>query len=358
MSSYPAMKPRPATLGVTSPYSCPAMKRILAVTALMLSLAGCAQLRGDDDPPAANPTPQPPASATTGAGTPTAVPAEPACDPPCYTEPEGVAILSADLVEQPSGLAASVRNPGLYYVVSDVAGTAAVVVITEDGSHVATLTIDGMSAANAEALATGPCGVTESTCLFIGDIGDHVGRPDVVVYRVAEPDLTEPPDASLAADVLRYTYPDGPTDAEALLVDAAGRAVIISKAATRDGAIGSEATIVYRGETDGGRLDRVGELDLPEPENPVFAFIVGNVVTGADTLRDGRVIVRTYDEVLEYYTSNQDADVAAFPEWDVRRVPTPSQIQSEAIAYRGDGCGYLVLAERTGALDVIRCDQG
>jgi hypothetical protein len=321
---------------------------------IALLLAGCAGLDGGDAASLAE-SPPPAPSETGGGETPLPASTQPACDQPCYTEPEPVGTLSADLIEQPSGLAGSLRNPGVYYAISDVAGTSEVVAITVDGAHVATLAIDGMSAANAEALATGPCGVTESTCLFIGDIGDHVGRPDVVVHRIAEPDLAEPPSAPLAADILRYTYPDGPTDAEALLVDATGRPVIISKAALRDGAIGTEATIVYRGGTDGGAFERLGDLELPEPENPVFAFITGNVVTGADTLRDGRVIVRTYDEVLEYETSDPAADISAFPEWDVRRVPTPSQVQSEAIAYLADECGYIVLAERSGSVDLVRC---
>lgn len=331
-------------------YAWSAMKRLrwlVAASLAALALAACARAGEDDVPTSVESDPPEPS---------TEAPSTPACtDPPCYAEPQRTGVLDAAVVEQPSGLAASLRTPGTFYAVSDVAGTAAVVAIREDGSRVETITIDGMSAENAEALAVGPCGPSsQDTCLFVGDLGDHIGRPDVVIYRVPEPDLDDLP-AAVPADALRYTYPDGPTDAEALIVDSEGRPVIISKAAARDAAIGTEATVVYRGGTDGGRVERIGELALPEPENPVFALIVGNVVTGADTLRDGRVLIRTYDEIIEYRAGDASADVATFPDWDVRRVPTPSQVQSEAIAYRADGCGYLSVAERSGDIQATTC---
>lgn len=317
-----------------------------------LLLAGCASTGGDDVPVGAeSEPPAPPAESEP----PTESPSAPSCaDPPCYADPQRTGVLDAAIIEQPSGLAASLRTPGIYYAVSDVAGTTAVVAIREDGSPVETITVDGMSTENAEALATGPCGALDSECLYIADIGDHVGRPDVVIYRVPEPDLSDLP-AAIPADALHFTYPDGPTDAEALIVDPEGRPVIISKAAARDGAIGTDATVVYRGGTDGGPLERMGELALPEPENPVFALIVGNVVTGADTLRDGRVLLRTYDEIIEYRAGDQDADVATFADWDARRVPVPSQVQAEAVAYRADGCGYVSVSERSGSIAATSC---
>lgn len=335
------------------------LRRLTLAPLAALALAGCAALGGDDAPSGAA------AEATDSAAEPTpaeSVTPESSCaNPPCYGEPERTGVLATDVVDQPSGLAASLRTPGVYYVVSDSAGTDGVIAIREDGSPVETITIEGMSAENAEALATGPCGPSSSgnglptdSCLFVADIGDHIGRSDVVIYRVQEPEL-DGETATVAADVLRYTYPDGPTDAEALIVDSEGRPVIISKAATRDGTIGTDETVVYRGGTDGGTLERVGELALPEPEDAVFAPIVGNVVTGADTLRDGRVIVRTYDEVLEYRAAEPDADVATFATWELRRVPPPPQVQAEAVAYRADGCGYLSVAERSGDIQATTC---
>lgn len=252
-----------------------------------------------------------------------------------------------------SGLAASRRNPGLFYVVSDAAGTSDVVAVREDGTLVARTEVEGMSARNAEDLAVGSCGGdTGDSCLYVGDIGDHVGRDDIVVYRVVEPDLTDPPAEAVAAEVLRFSYPDAASDAEALLVDDTGRPLIVTKATFDSDTGATGPTRLYRGGAGGGVLEFLGELDLPEPAAPVFAELVGNVVTGADS-HDGKVLIRTYDDVLEYRADDPGADLATFPDWPVRSVPSPFQIQSEAVAYRVDGCGYLTTAEVGGTIDGV-----
>ncbi|MGH8777237.1 MAG: hypothetical protein ACRDWI_19565 [Jiangellaceae bacterium] len=252
-------------------------------------------------------------------------------------------------------MAASRRVPGVYYVVSDQPGTSEVVAVREDGTLVARISVDGMSAENAEALAVGPCDTTgPDPCVFVGDIGDHIGRPDVVVHRFPEPDLTTPPRDPVAADAVRYTYPDAPTDAEALVVDDTGRPMIVSKAAFDHASATTGPTRLYRGDREGGVLELLGEIDLPEPERPVFAGLVGNAVTDASSA-DGRVLLRTYDEVLEFAAPEPGSDLAGFPGWPLRRVPAPDQIQSEAAAYRADACGYLTISEFTGSIDSVDC---
>jgi hypothetical protein len=306
------------------------------------------------------------AGCSTGGRMPTAVPQSPstveesatartipACDVPCYGEPESVGMVSPDVAVEVSGIAESHRTPGVFYVVSDSAGTSQVAAVRADGSLVARIEVDGMSARNAEALAIGPCepGGTQ-TCLYVGDIGNHVGHEDVFVYRIGEPDLAAPPRNPVPADMLRFTYPGSAPDAEALLVDDAGRPLIVSKAPFDAGVTGS--THLFRGAADGGELEHVGEIDVPEPERPVFAGVVGNGVTDASAA-DDRVLLRTYDEVIEYRAQEPGADLASFPGWPVRRVPAPEQIQSEAVTYRPNGCGYLTVSEFTGSVDAVGC---
>lgn len=282
----------------------------------------------------------------------------PDCDQPCYGDAETVGTLTEDTVVEVSGMAASVRTPGLYYVVGDEAGTSEVAVVHEDGTLVAHIELAGMDAENAEALAVGPCGDDpDASCLYVGDIGDHVGRDHVTVHRAPEPDLDDPP-ATVDADALELRYEDGPTDAEALLVDPGGRPLIISKASfDRDtGETGS--TRLYRGPADGGELALLGEIELPEPENGFLAGLVGNVVTDASAdLAAGRVLLRTYDEVLEYRSPEPDADVASFPDWPLRRVPPGNVLQAETVAYLVEGCGYLTTSELTGSIDAVRCAE-
>ncbi len=280
----------------------------------------------------------------------------PDCDSPCYSEPDTVGTLTDDTVAEVSGMAASVRTPGLYYVVSDEPGTAEVAVVQEDGTPVARLELAGMDTENAEALAVGPCGDDPDTsCLYVGDIGDHVGRDHVTVYRAPEPDLDDSP-AGLDTDALEFDYEDGPTDAEALLVDPDGRPLVVSKATFDEDTGETGSTRLYRGPADGGEFALLGEIELPEPEDGFLAGLVGNVVTDASAdLTAGRVLLRTYDEVLEYRAPEPGADVATFPDWPRRRVPAGSVLQAETVAYLVDDCGYLTTSELTGAVDAVRC---
>lgn len=251
-------------------------------------------------------------------------------------------------------MAASHRDPDRYYVIGDEQGTSEVAVVEEDGTLAGRIEIEGLSARNAEALAVGPCGPDDDTsCLYVGDTGNHVGLADLFVYRIPEPDLDKLP-AQVAADALRYTYPGEPTDAEALLVDDEARPIIISKARFDESTGETGPTQVFRGRPGGGPLEHLGDLELPLPESPFFADLVGHVVTAADSV-PGRVIVRTYDEIYEYRAEDPDAGLNTFPDWPVRRLPAPFQMQSETIAYRGGGCGYVTTSELTGSIDGVGC---
>ena len=283
-------------------------------------------------------------------------PTEPACDDePCYGAVESLGQLGSDVVTEVSGMAASHRDPDLYYVIGDEQGTSEVAVVSEDGALSGRVEISGLSARNAEDLAVGSCGPgDDSTCLYIGDIGNHVGLADLFVFRVPEPDLADLPTRA-EAEALRYTYPADPTDAEALLVDHEGRPIVISKARFDESTGETGPTQVFRGGRDGGSLEYVGDLDLPAPESPFFADVVGHVVTAADSV-PGRVIVRTYDEIYEYRAEDPAADPGTFFDWPVRLVPAPFQMQSETIAYRLDGCGYLTTSELTGSIEGVDCE--
>jgi hypothetical protein len=323
-------------------------RALLAVCAGGLALASCSA--GGD----AGDVPDPVTSSPAPAHRPTATDSPPECEAePCYADVEALGQVGPDIVTEVSGMAGSHRSPGLYYMIGDPQGTSEVAVVREDGSLLGHLEIDGLSARNAEDLAVGSCGPDSAeTCLFIGDIGNHVGLPDLFVYRMPEPDLDDLP-AQVTPDSLRYTYPGEPTDAEALLVDREGRPIIISKARFDESTGETGPTQVFRGGLDGGTLEHLSDLPLPLPESPFFADLVGHVVTAADAA-EGRVIVRTYDQIYEY-SADSDADIGRFAEWPVRRVPAPFQMQSETITYRIGGCGYITTSELTGEIHGVGC---
>ena len=75
----------------------------------------------------------------------------------------------------------------------------------------------------------GPCGT--ASCLHIADIGDNdASRDRVTIYRLPEPEGAS--GSAAATDSFHATYPDGPHDAEALLIDGNGRLYIVTKGET------------------------------------------------------------------------------------------------------------------------------
>lgn len=267
-----------------------------------------------------------------------------------------------------SGVAAATGSPGAYFVVDDPTGTDGVVAVDGNGTLLARISVDGMSAGNAEALAAGTCGSTpiadngappaaDARCLYAGDIGDQIGRDHVTIYRFAEPALSAPPNRPVPADAWQYTYPDQPQDAESLLVDTDGSLLIITKPAHKQRPVAAHR--VYRAEPGGGELQKVGEFSPPDPPLALQSLLTGNVVTDAAAM-PGRVLLLTYDQVIEYTAPDPTAPLATFFSWPQHNLPKPEQIQSEGIAPTADGCGYAIVSEGgpgggAGSIAVVPC---
>jgi hypothetical protein len=339
--------------------------RLLAVVAVGGLLAGC---EDDSADPAAGDATAPPTVADTPAEpTPPTEPVEPdpdaappSCGDPrgCYGRPEAAGAFDAAAIPGASGLAASERNPGVLYLLDDRPGTSEVWAVEADGTMIGPVGVEGLDALDTESLALGACGddIDEDHCLFVGDIGDNLrNRPDITVHRVPEPDLSHGAPADPApTEVVRLRYPDGPHDAEALLVED-GVPVIVTKAPFDAETGETGETRLYRapGFTD-GTLEDLGAVPVPPPPVALQSRFVGNVVTGGDQM-SGRVVLRTYDQVVEYVASDERRPLAEFPSWPARAVPSPTEPQSEAITYAADGCGYYTAGETVGDLWFVSC---
>lgn len=175
-----------------------------------------------------------------------------------------------------------------------------------------------------EDLARGPDGA-----LWVADIGDNETSRDTVAVIVVPAD-GEP-------RLHRLTYPDGPHDAEALLVDAAGRPVVVTKEIGTAGVYRTAEAPDGVGPTP---MHRLGGLDLPAsdtPGGPVGSF-GSQLVTGAAASADGRVVaLRTYTDAWLFRAPDGDPAMALTENGAPLRVPLPDEPQGEAIAFAPDG---------------------
>ncbi|MEV0809168.1 hypothetical protein [Micromonospora sp. NPDC050200] len=172
--------------------------------------------------------------------------------------------------------------------------------------------------------------------IWVADIGDNDrSRQTIAVWKLA-------PGGGRPA-LHRLAYPDGPHDAEALLLAGDGRPVIVTK---QGGAAGlyAPATALRPGETV--PLAKVGQVRLPDTttSNP-FSFLGRAVVTGGATAPDGRrVVLRTYADAFEFDVTGGDV-VAALTTGRPRITPLPDEPQGESITYSRDGRSLLTVSE-------------
>jgi hypothetical protein len=175
---------------------------------------------------------------------------------------------------------------------------------------------------DAEDLALGPDGA-----FWVADTGDN-DRARTTVAVIVVP-------ARGDARLHRLTYPDGPHDAEALLVDGSGRPVVITKEIGRAGVYRTAEPPQGAGPTP---LVRIGELQLPASSivgGPVGG-IGSRVVTGAAMNADRSVVaLRSYTDAWLYPV--QDGDLVGALQRIPVQVPLPDEPQGEAIAFESDG---------------------
>jgi|SRR5688572_24809061 len=248
---------------------------------------------------------------------------------------EGQLMSVRDLPEA-SGVAVSRKSPGVLWSHND-SGEPVLIALSTDGTTRGRIKVAGARVEDWEDIDVGPC--PQGTCVFIADIGDNSGkRSAVTIYRVPEPD----PGAgtSPAAEVMRFTYPDQPQDAEALIVQPDGTLLIVTKGERGPAALYRASARFRDGATT--KLERVATITAANGKQGVSR---NNRITGAAASRDGRwIVLRTLSSVAFYSASElESGKVREAFRYDVSRI---GEQQGEGVAF-GEG-GTLWLASEGG----------
>jgi hypothetical protein len=227
-----------------------------------------------------------------------------------------------------SGIAASRRFPGRVWAHND-SGAPQLFMLDSSGSLLGRVPVAGAKVDDWEAVTVGPCAA--GSCLYVGDIGDNnARRRQITVYRFPEPASADA--AAQVTDVFHATYPDGPQDAEALLVTANGGMYVVTKGST-----GPIAVYRFPGELRSGasvQLERVG--------NPHTSRKAANEdeITDGDVSPSGEwVVLRTHRSLSFYRTTRFTAG-----DWHPERVVDLSRLgepQGEGVAFGNNRVIYL-----------------
>jgi hypothetical protein len=226
-------------------------------------------------------------------------------------------------VVESSGLTASRRHLGVVWTHNDSGDAARLFAIGGDGRVLATLRLAGVEARDWEAVAVGRDD-RGRPALFAGDIGDNLGAwPWVTVWRVAEPARLR--DATVPAERYRLRYPDGPRNAEALLVDPRSNRLYVASKDEAGGAL-YRAPVELRGDRV-NLLRRVGRVPA--------------LVTDGAFSPDGRLLVLRDYGAAHLYRAAGGGRLAT--------VALPFQPQGESVAFSADGRSLLAGSEGAGS---------
>jgi hypothetical protein len=273
-----------------------------------------------------------------------------------YGPVEKLADLQDTSIKESSGLAASHSTPGLYWTHNDSGDGPFIYAFDERGKRRGVWRVRGATARDWEDMAAGPGPEKDRHYLYIGDIGDNSGRrSEIVVYRVPEPKITRAdatsskakPMLTDAAESIRLRYPDGPHDAEALLVHpVTGAIYIVIKTM-----FGNPA--VYEVSASSGingvrTLSRLGEVKVP-------SWFGGMITGGAISPEGRRVALCDYKQAYEIVLPNSEPFDSIWKQ-PLTAVALGDRKQGESITYRLDGKALLATSEGlpTPLIQVVR----
>lgn len=186
-----------------------------------------------------------------------------------------------------------------------------------------------------EDLAAGPC--PSGACLYVADIGDNgARRRAITIYRVPEPSPRATRTAPAAA--MRATYPDGPRDAEALVVLPDGAMLVVTKG---DG--GPVALYRFPGPFRAGAtvvLERVAELVPATGRGRNRRVGRAQRITGASASPDGRWIVLRTGRSVVFHEARAFA-AGRFPAAARLDLASAREPQGEGVALGANGALWL-----------------
>lgn len=263
-----------------------------------------------------------------------------------YGQPATLATIKDKSISESSGLVASRPTPGAYWTHNDSGDGPFIYAFDTRGDSFGTFRVNGAAARDWEDIAAGPGPQPNRSYLYIGDIGDNDAvRPEVIVYRVAEPSLSSAtrrftksrPGSTEPAEAIRLKYPDGKHDAEALLVHPrTGNLYIVTKVLIANPVVYEAVAPFTAGRSI--TMRRVGEPRVPS--------LFGGAITGGSISPDGRSVALCdyfsgYELVLPAGASNFD-DI-----WKQKMIgfDLGKRKQGESITYRLDGKALLATSE-------------
>lgn len=264
--------------------------------------------------------------------------------------------IRADHLQEISGIVASRKSPGLFWLHNDSGDSARVYALTSDGRAAGSIEIPRKAFDFEDIALERRQGAPDR--IYVADTGDNlaVRKNGVFVHRFDEPTrgaLLEVAPGSLQVDrveTMRLHFPDGPQNAEALLVDShSGEIILITRPHMAPPEIYGVSEF-----TEEATLRHLGTITLQTSGHDF------QIVTAADISADGRwLLLRSYSDILAFPRPAGESILQALLGKGCRIQPA-FENQGEAIAFvtpeRPQGLGRK--AEKEPIPDFVTIGEG
>lgn len=261
---------------------------------------------------------------------------------------ERVAVLQDKRINESSGLAISLREPGVFWTLNDSSGEPCVYAVDQAGKTRAKVRIPTAVNFDWEDIASAKA-ADGTPHLYIADIGDNLSvRPTITVYEIAEPSL--PKDAGreeLSAEpkVWHVSYPEGRHNAETLLVHPlTHRMYVITKSEQGHSALYLFPEKLVSGVP--GVLQKLTTLEFPSRHRLGKRPMDASQTTGGAFSQDGRrIAISSYSFIYEWhFGADQSPEVVLKEQPQI--VEVPLTMQMEALCYDKDDSTLWFTSER------------
>jgi len=244
-------------------------------------------------------------------------------------------------VTEASGLVVSRQSPGVLWTHNDSGSRGSVFALATNGTYLARHYIPDVFTGDFEDISVGPGPLAQFQYVYLGDIGDNpLTRTNIRVFRFPEPAVlayqtNAPVDLPIFnAQEILLRYPDGPFNAEAMMVDPITGDLFITTKHTNTARV-YQAT---RAQLDSGALVTltfVREINFRS-------------ASGADISADGSMIAIRRPGRVGLWTRQAGQSVSNALVANPITVPVigqPDEPNGEAIAFDPNGLGYYTLSE-------------
>lgn len=242
--------------------------------------------------------------------------------------------ITPGIVDEASGLANSWTMNGYLWTLQDSGNPASLYLVSTDGKNIKEFNIPGATNHDWEDLASGPGPVDGTNYMYIAEIGNN--NPPMtetnIIYRIPEVSDINGAFDGTKLEKITFSYPDGPRDAETILLDPKTKDIfVVSKELTQAG--------IYR---------------LPYPQSTsstITAEKIGTIpsvvfTTGGSVSYDGEeILIRNYLSVFYWQRKSGETIGQTLLNAPSKSFLIAAEPQGEGISFDREAKGYYTLGE-------------